>query len=168
MVAMSCSTNTPRVTRPARVSNSRLSYRILTMMTVLLIAAATREVERLQMGLRRAAPGRTPASQCRTQPRICAPAVSVMTRPALIMFFRSISSPIMNSSSDRPISEMVWMYPGVGDPLEAVRADGEPGDEIGEQQRLARHLRHHRHDPRGDDANGDVGDEAVLHAGKLS
>ena len=37
------------------------------------------------------------------------PAVKVMTRPALSIFFRSISSPIMNSSSDRPISEMVWM-----------------------------------------------------------
>ena len=32
-----------------------------------------------------------------------------MTRPALNIFFRSISSPIMNSSSDRPMSEIVWM-----------------------------------------------------------
>src|ERR1039458_1414888 len=48
-----------------------------------------------------------------TQPRICAPAVSVMTRPALNIFFRSISSPIMNSSSDRPISEIVLIESGL-------------------------------------------------------
>ena len=48
-----------------------------------------------------------------------------------------------------------------------MRADGETRREIREQQRLARHLRHHRHDPRGDDANGDVGDETVLHAAKI-
>ena len=33
-----------------------------------------------------------------------------MTLPALNIFLRSISSPIMNSNSDRPISEMVWMF----------------------------------------------------------
>ena len=52
----------------------------------------------------------------------------------------------------------------VGDELEAARADGEAGDEIREQQRLPRDLRPHRHDPRGDDANGDVSDKSVLHA----
>ncbi len=70
----------------------------------------------------------------------------------------------MNSSSDRPISEMVCDGVRVGDPLKSVRADGETRDEIRQQQRLPRHLRRHRHDPRGDDADGDVGDESVLHA----
>jgi hypothetical protein len=87
-----------------------------------------------------------------------------MTLPALNIFFRSISSPIMNSSSDRPISEMVSMSCVSVIHLKSVRADGEAGDEIGQQQRLARDLRQHRHDPRGDDADGDVCDESVLHA----
>jgi hypothetical protein len=33
----------------------------------------------------------------------------VMTRPALSIFFRSISRPTMNNNSDRPISEIVSM-----------------------------------------------------------
>ncbi len=54
---------------------------------------------------------------------------------------------------------------GIGDPLETVRTDDESGNEVGQQHRLARHLRHHRQDPRGNDADGDVTDEALLHAG---
>ena len=54
---------------------------------------------------------------------------------------------------------------GVGDPLETVRADDEPGDEIGEQHRLAQNLGQHRQNPGGDDADGDVVDESLLHAG---
>ena len=61
-----------------------------------------------------------------TQPRICAPAVSVMTRPALNIFFRSISSPIMNSSSDRPISEMTWMFSGLVTRCVPLAPSGKP------------------------------------------
>ncbi len=135
-------------------------------MTVLLIAAATAEIKRLQMILRRPQPPKM-IQPSNTQPRICAPAASVMTRPALNIFFRSISRPIMNSSSDRPISEMVWIESALVIHWKPCGPMAKPADQIRQQQRLPRHLRHHRHDPRGDDADGDVGDKAVFHAGKL-
>ena len=54
---------------------------------------------------------------------------------------------------------------GVSDPLEPVRADDEPGNEIGEQHRLAQDLGQHGQNPGGDNADGDVVDESLLHAG---
>ena len=39
-----------------------------------------------------------------------------------------------------------------------------PAAKYASKQGLARHLRHHRHAPRGNDADGDVGDQAMLHA----
>ena len=43
----------------------------------------------------------------RQAPASCPPAATRITRPARTIFFRSISSPIMNSMKIRPSSEMM-------------------------------------------------------------
>ena len=61
-------------------------------------------------------------------------------RPALRSFFRSISSPIINSKRIKPISEMTSMVvvfdPGKTD----LRANDDPHDQVTNQQRLPQSL----------------------------
>ena len=50
-------------------------------------------------------------------------------------------------------------------PIETMGSNGEPGDEIGEEQRLPCHLGYYRHHPGGDDTKGDISGDAVVQAG---
>jgi hypothetical protein len=46
-----------------------------------------------------------------------------------------------------------------------MRPNHEAGDEIGDQEGLANSLTEHAQNPGGNDANGDVYDQTVIHAG---
>ncbi len=78
------------------------------MMTVLLIAAATPRYSASSQVSPRPINRKNPQPSS-TQPTIWESAVTVMTLPAVSIFFRSISSPIMKSSNVKPMLAMVAM-----------------------------------------------------------
>ncbi len=75
-----------------------------------------------------------------------------MTLPARTIFFRSISSPIMNSMKIRPSSEMTAIeFLGL-DPAHAEWTNEKPGDKVGQDQRLPGKVRQQAQHPGEQDA----------------
>ena len=145
---MSCSTSTPSVMRPGSVSSSRFSYSTLTMITVLDSAQAMQRYSASKwpppidrpIPMKNNIPSRQP-------PINCPPAANRMTLPARTIFFRSISSPIMNSMKIRPSSEMTLIeFLGL-DPAHAEWTNDEPGDKVGQDQRLPGKMRQQAEHP---------------------
>jgi hypothetical protein len=56
----------------------------------------------------------------------------------------------------------------IADPAEPVRTDRKTCNQISEQQWLLEKLRHQRHQPGSNDADGDVGAQSVFHGQQVS
>ena len=85
----------------------------------------------------------------------------MMTLPARTIFFRSISSPIMNSMKIRPSSAMVRIDSWDLTQLQPGRTEQEAGDQVGQHQRLAQKVRRHAKEPRRHDRKCEVLDQLV-------
>ena len=89
------------------------------------------------------------------------PAANRITRPARMIFFRSISRPIMNSMKIRPSSEMTLNRFLRLDPSHAEWTDEEPGDQIGQYQRLPGKMGGQPEPPGKQDGQRDIANKFV-------
>ena len=94
------------------------------------------------------------------------PAATRITLPARTIFFRSISSPIMNSMKIRPSSEITEIDSCDCHQTEAEWTDHEAGDKIGEDQRLTEEMGRQTEHPGEQDAQRDVANQFVHALGR--
>ena len=85
----------------------------------------------------------------------------MMMLPARMIFFRSISSPIMKSMRIRPSSEITWIDSSDRTKCSPEGPSRKPPAMIGEDGGLAEELGANAENPRGNDGKGDVLNQPV-------